>query len=276
MGLTRVQRGVPAQLTRTFYVGETPTDVTGDVTVTVTRLDGTPVVSGTAAHPGPAGQYTFAVPAQTQLDALAVDWSGSLGRYRDLLEVVGGFFFDLAEVRQEHGLSLAQHPTEKLVRKRLEVEIECERICGRAFVPRFERTAVRSDGRATLLLPRLEVRALRAVSISGAAWSPADVAAVDVNPAGVLTAPVAWPSGRVIVEYEHGMDFPPEDLRTAAMLRLRSRVHITSSGVPDRAITWSAADGGTYRIALPSGEKTGIPEVDAAYEGNTVDMGGFA
>ncbi|MEU2699580.1 hypothetical protein [Micromonospora aurantiaca (nom. illeg.)] len=276
MGLIRVQRDVPAQLTRTFYVGETPTDVTGDVTVTVTRLDGTAVVSGVAAHPGPAGQYTFAVPAQARLDALVVDWSGSLGRYRDLLEIVGGHYFDLAEARTEHGLTLAQHPTEKLIRKRLEVEVECERICGQAFVPRFERTVVRGDGRAALLLPRVQVRELRAVTVAGTAWSPADVAAVQVDPSGVLHHRVGWPVGPVVVEYEHGMDMPPEDLRTAAMLRLRSRVHITTSGVPDRAISWSAADGGTYRIALPTGEKTGIPEVDAAYEGNTVDMGGFA
>ncbi|WP_435589580.1 hypothetical protein [Micromonospora aurantiaca (nom. illeg.)] len=267
---------MPAQLTRTFSVGEIPTDVTGDVTVTVTRLDGTAVVSGTAAHPGPAGQYTFAVPAQTRLDALVVDWSGSLGRYRDLLEIVGGFYFDLAEARQEHGLSLAQHPTEKLIRKRLEVEVECERICGQAFVPRFERAEVRGDGRAVLLLPRVQVRALHAVTVAGTAWSPADVAAVDVDASGVLHHRVGWPAGRLVVEYEHGMDMPPEDLRTAAMLRLRSRAHITTSGVPDRAISWSAADGGTYRIALPTGEKTGIPEVDAAYERNTIDMGGFA
>ncbi|MBM0257055.1 hypothetical protein [Micromonospora sp. 4G55] len=193
------------------------------------------------------------------------------------MEVVGGFLFELAEVRQEHGLSLAQHPTEKLIRKRLEVEVECERICGQAFVPRFERAMVESSGTDALLLPRVEVRALRAVSVAGTAWSTGDVAAVAVDSAGVLTRPAGvWPSGRVVVEYEHGMDMPPEDLRTAAMLRLRSRVNITSSGVPDRAISWSAAEGGTYRIALPSGERTGIPEVDAAYEGYTIDAGGFA
>ncbi|WP_422751347.1 hypothetical protein [Micromonospora sp. WMMD1219] len=265
-----------AQLTRNFYVGETPTDVAGDVTVTVTRLDGSAVVSGVASHPGPAGHYTFAVPAQARLDALAVDWSGSLGRYRDLVEVVGGFYFDLAEARTEHGLTLAQHPTEKLIRKRLEVEVECERICGQAFVPRFERAEVRGDGRGALLLPRVNVRALRAVTVASTVWSPAEVAAVDVAASGVLRHPVGWPAGPVVVEYEHGMDMPPEDLRTAAMLRLRSRVHLTTSGVPDRAISWSAADGGTYRIALPSGERTGIPEVDAAYERHTVDMGGFA
>lgn len=276
MGLIRVQRGVAAQLARTFYVGETPTDVAGDVTVTVTRLDGSAVVSGVASHPGPAGQYTFAVPAQARLDALVVDWSGSLGRYRDLVEVVGGFYFDLAEARTEHGLSLAQHPTEKLIRKRLEVEVECERICGQAFVPRFERAEVRGDGRGALLLPRVNVRALRAVTVAGTVWSPAEVAAVDVAASGVLRHPVGWSAGPVVVEYEHGMDMPPEDLRTAAMLRLRSRVHMTTSGVPDRAVSWSAADGGTYRIALPSGERTGIPEVDAAYERHTVDMGGFA
>lgn len=274
MALTRVLRTAPVTLSHTFRVDETPTSA-GAVTVAVKRLDGTAVASG-AATPGGTGQYTYDLVGQAQLDTLTVDWSGSLGTERDLVEVVGGYLFDLVEARnQPPPLDATKYPTATLRAKRVEVEVECERICGVAFVPRYERVVLDGSGQGSLLLPRIEIRAVRSVTIGGALTT-----AVDFDPAGVLylAGGASWPAGRrnVLVEYEHGYDAPPEDLKMAAMLRLRSRLTMTSSGVPDRAITWTAAEGGTYRIALPSKAKTGVPDVDAAYEGNTIDMGGFA
>jgi hypothetical protein len=120
------------------------------------------------------------------------------------------------------------------------------------------------------------VRTVRAASVAerfGAALVPLTVdqlAAVAPEPSGVLIRDdgAVWPRGHqnVIVEYEHGADRPPEDVHQNAMLRLRSVMGRTASGIPDRALSYSIADGGIYRIALPNATSTGIPDIDAAYK----------
>lgn len=283
MSMVRVLVTTKVTLTHTFYVDETPTDLTGNCTVTIKRLDGTAVTSGTAIHPGSAGVYTFAVPEQAQVDMLTVDWSGTLAgatvSVRDYVEIVGGFLFGIAEARAKHP-SLANtttYPSSLLAAKRIEVEQECERICRRAFVPRFARVALSGDGTDRLPLPRnlllgggSEIRAVRAISIAGTAWSVGDVSALGFTDFGVLKRPggAIWPAGtgNIVVEYEHGWDYPPVELSEAAILRLRSRIAYTLSGIPDRATSFTVTEGGTYRLSTPSAQRTGIPDVDGVYE----------
>ncbi|MET8908384.1 hypothetical protein [Micromonospora sp. NPDC004551] len=279
MGLFRVLRASGATLTHTFRVGETATDATGAVTVAVARLDGTPVQSGAATHPaGQTGVYTFALNPVAQLDALTVTWSGTIAgaarAEQDLVEVVGGFLFEVADLRTEHQIDPTRYPTAVLEARRVIAEVECEDICGVAFVPRFRRVAVDSRGCRDLLLPDAEVRTVRAVSAGGTVWP---LAGVTASTSGVLASTGApWPAGRVVVEYEHGLDGPPPDLIDAVMLRAFSMLGRAGAAVPQRAITWSAAEGGTYRLALPGARKTGIPDVDGPYERHTLDVGGFA
>lgn len=282
MSLIRVLRTAAATLTRTLYVDETPTDAVGTVTVTVTRLDGTAVASGNATH-GATGVYTYILPggpsspasATWQLDTLVVSWSGSLGgatvTLTDEVEVVGGFLFGLAEARGADA-SLANtttYPVATLAAKRIQVEQECEKICRQAFVPRFYREALSGNGGDRIGTRWPMLRVLRAVTVSGTAWSPSEVAAVAVSESGMLTLPAGgvWPVGasNIVVEYEHGWDRPFEDLKEAAMARLRSRLNLTRSGVPDRTSSYTTETGATYRVTLPTADSTGIPEIDAAY-----------
>jgi hypothetical protein len=277
MSLVRLLKTAQVTLTHEFRVDETLTDAAGAVTAVVKRLDGTTVAGSpfTAAHPG-LGTYTFALPGQANLDSLTVDWTGSIGgaavTVRDYVEVCGGFLFGLAEARAAHsGLSsTATYPSSMLAAKRIEVEQECEAICRQAFVPRFARETLSGLGTARLGTPRSMLRTVRAVTVDGVAWAAPDVAAVGVSDHGVLTRPAGalWPAGfgNIVVELEHGWDFPPEEIRQAGMLRLRSRLAQTRSGVPDRALSFSAADGGTYRLSTPSRQRTGIPDVDGPYE----------
>jgi hypothetical protein len=284
MSLIRILVTTEVTLTHTFYVDETPTDASGAVTVIVKRLDGTTVTSGSATHPGPSGVYTFPIPEQAQVDTLTVDWSGTLAgavvSVRDRVEVVGGFLFGLAEARTAHpGLAnTTEFPSTLLARKRIEVEQECERICRRAFVPRFNRVTLSGNDQDRLPIPNVdgrgsELRTVRAVSVGGVAWSAPDVAAVGVTDFGVIKRPggALWPAGtgNIIVEYEHGFDLPPSELSEAAILRLRSRIAMPSSGVPDRAVSFTVTEGGTFRLSMPSKERTGIPDVDAVYERHT-------
>lgn len=281
MTLVRILRTAQITLSHTFYVDETATDASGSVTYSIKRLDGTIVTSGTAAHPGGAGIYTAIVPAQSQLDCLTVDWSGLVAgatvTARDVVEVVGAFLFGLAEARAVPPvLDAVKYPTAKLAAKRISVEQECEEICGQAFVPRFARVALTATGRVGLTLPSVRVRALRAVTVDGTSQS---LTGLSVTASGVVTGgywPARTPNSTVVVEYECGWDYPPEDLREAAMLRLRSRLSQGDTGVPQRAVSFSVQDGGVYRLSTPSARRTGVPEVDGVYERYTPSFGGFA
>lgn len=283
MSLVRVLQTTQVTLSHLFEVDEVATDAAGAVTYAFKRLDGTAVVSGTAGHPGSPGLYTAVLPAANTalLDTYTLDWSGTVAggavTVRDFVEVAGGFIFGLSEVRRKKPLLDVTVP--ELAAARIEVEEECERLCGGvAWVPRFKRVAVQGRGTATLLTPHTQLRALRAVTVDGTAWTVDQVAAVKVAEAGVLVLLAGvWPVGaRIILEYEHGFDRPPEAIRTAAMTRLRSKVGQFDTNVPYRAIAFQATEGGTYRLSTPGRDRTGIPDVDAAYEGNHVEVGGFA
>jgi len=284
MSLVRVLVTTEVTLTHTFYVDEQPTDLTGSCTVTLKRLDGTTVASGSGTKPpGTTGVYTFAVPEQATVDMLTLDWAGTLAgaavSVRDYVEVVGGFLFGLAEARAKH-TSLANttaYPSTLLAAKRIEVEQECERICRRAFVPRFARLALSGNDTDRLPLPAnlamgggSEIRAVRAVTVNGTVWSAPEVTALGFTDFGVIKRPggAIWPAGtgNIVVEWEHGWDYPPADLSEAAILRLRSRIAYTLSGIPDRAISFDIAEGGTFRLSTPGKQRTGIPDVDGVYE----------
>jgi hypothetical protein len=280
MSLVRILRTAQVTLSHTFFVDETATDASGPVTYAFKRLDGTSVASGTAAHPGSPGVYTAVLPGQAELDTITLDWTGTIGgaavTVRDFVEIVGGFLFGLAEARaMRPPLSATTYPAATLAARRIEVEQECEAICRKAFVPRFARYLLDGSGTDELVLPDMQVRAVRSAKVAVRAGgtfialSVDQVAAVAPDASGVLVRDDGdvWPRGRknVLVEYEHGLDYPPEEVRTAAMLRLRSRLGMGNTGVPDRAISFTVAEGGVYRLSTPGKDRTGVPDVDAAY-----------
>lgn len=281
MGLTRVAKTAAATLEHTFYVGETGTDSsTSPVTVAITDANGTAVTSGNATSAG-QGRYTFPLPAQAQLQLLTVAWSGTIAGAAvvetDLVEIVGGFFFTLAEGRSSDTTlaDTTKYSTAQLTAARLEVEVECEEICDRAFVPRYKRVVLDGTGTSELVLGGHDIRTVRAVKVAPrvgetfVALSAAELAALTVTPDQVLirTDNATWTEGRdnVIVELEHGLDRPAEDLVRAAKVRFRSRLNIHRTGIPDRAVSFTTGEGATYRLSLPDAYKTGLPDVDAVY-----------
>lgn len=302
MALVRVLRTSAATLTHTFYVDETPTDTSAPPTMSVARLDGTVVATGTASH-GATGVYTWVLPggpaapasATWQLDTLIVSWTGTLGgaliTVTDDVEVCGGFYFGLAEARASD-TSLAdpvKYTTAMLAQKRIQVEQEAEKIMRRAWVPRFARHLLDGTGTADLRTYDQDLRVLRAVSLSWVTGQPLTPLAgqpltgIVVKPDGVLTRPagIPWPRGvgNVLVEYEYGPDSPPEEVRQAGMTRLRSRLNVNRSTIPDRVSSYTTSDGvtaNTFRLTQPGKWSTGIPEVDAVYQRWEAAPGGFA
>jgi hypothetical protein len=278
MSLLRVQVTAQQTLTQEFRVDGVLTDCAGNVTCTLKRLDGTTVNTATASHPG-LGTYTYVLPAQALLDSLTLDWSGSLAGaavvVRDYVEIVGGFYFGLDEAKTELGLNLTKYPYTTIARKRIETEQECEAITRQAWVPRFARYLLDGSGTDELVVPDMQLRVCRAAKVADraggtfTALTAGQVAAVAADESGVLIRDDGdtWPAGRanVIVEYEHGHDMPVEEIASAAKQRLRSRLGMTDTSVPYRAISFSAEAGGTYRLSTPGPRSTGMPDVDAAY-----------
>ena len=282
MTRTRVLRTAAASLEHTFVVGETPTDSTTTVTVSATNAAGSVVASGNATTAGAGtGRYTFALAGQPLLSVLQVAWSATIAGAdvveTDQVEIAGGFLFTLKEGRDSDATlaDTVKYPTARLAKARLETEEECEEICDRAWVPRYRRAVLDGTGHSDLLLPDLDVRNVRSATMAprygqaAVALTAGQLAALTTTNDGSLrrTDGASWTAGNdnIVVEYEYGADSPPAELVTAALIRFRARLNLFRSGVPDRATSWSSAEGGTYRIELPSEWRTGIPEVDAVY-----------
>jgi hypothetical protein len=74
------------------------------------------------------------------------------------------------------------------------------------------------------------------------------------------------------VWYIYGLGVVPADLKRAALTRIRYRLNLEHSGIPDRTLTMTAPDGGTFEVSPPTRQQanqaghmqgTGMPEVDA-------------
>lgn len=287
MQLTRVVAGQAVTLSHTWLVDEdTPTSASGSVTVSVADPAGTVVASGTATL-GDPGVYTFVLPPQASLTLLTVTWSATVGGYpasaTGLVEVAGGVFFTIPQIRaaDDQLADANRFPTAALVAARLETEIECEDICGRSFVPRYWRDTLDGTGNSDVLLGRPDVRVIRAVSMRSRAGLPlvplteSQIGALAVTADGMLrrTDTGFWTEGvgNILIEGEGGLDGPPPPLLEAALVRLRSLAVKHRSLIPDRASSFTAIDGGTYRLTLPKKKSTGIPDVDAVYARYGID-----
>ncbi len=280
MTTLRVLRTAKATLTRIFHLDEEVEDASGSVVVSITRLDGTVVQTGNADGPDPDGGYAFTFQGSDTLDHLRVSWAATVGGDaitldQDLIEVVGGFYFSLSEGRETDPVlaDTVKFPTARLRERRDQVEAECERLTGQAWVPRFRRATLTGTGRTALVLPDPEIRAIRAVTLNGSVMTSGQLAGVGFNASGLLYLSSGWtPStlgaiGNVVVEYEHGHDRPDPDLVEAARLRFKSLCLEGRSNLPDRAERQVQVDanGGTVVYGSPNAEKTGIPAVDAVY-----------
>lgn len=281
--LTRVLRTNAATIEHTFVVGETPTDSsTTPVTFAVTDANGAAVQSGDAASAGVGtGRYTFALTPRATLDLLTVEWSATIAGAPvvevDEVEIVGGRLFTLAEARASDPIlsSTSKYSTADLTAALLETEQELEEITDRSFFGRYRREVLDGTGTAELVLPGHDIAIIRAARVAPrldgtfVALTAGQLAALAIAEDGTVTRAdgAVWTEGvrNVIVEYELGLVRPPADLVRATKTRFRTWCNVTRSGVPDRALSFTTAEGTNYRLDQPGAYKTGIPEVDAIY-----------
>jgi hypothetical protein len=275
----RVVRGRSFTLYKTFYANGVPADPTGAPTVTITRADGTAVTPGAVTDETEAGTWSVTVTAANNLllDTLTVDWAatvaGNSQEYLDVVEVAGDVLFGLAEFRAMGSAyaSVTNYPDSAIVGIRTTVEQALEDACSRAFVPRYALETLSGTGTTDLMLKWPDVRSIRSVMIDDVAGVPADVA---FRPTGVAYLAAGWTAGygNVVVGYEHGMPYPPERIRRAALLLAKR--WLTPGAADDRAIS-QTTEAGTYALfqAGVRGHLFDVPEVQAAVDQYNLSVG---
>lgn len=250
----------------------------GSLTVGVTTASGSSIVSaGSVTNGGTLGMsYGLTAALTADLDNLTASWTdtGDSSVHTSIAEIVGGYYFTVAELRaMESSLMSATTYTAAQVRAaRREVEDEFERICGVAFVPRYRRVTLDGTGGQTLDLPDTMVRTVRSAwgysdATNYTALTATELAALEVSLSGRVRrrdgGTFEYGSQNVVVEYEHGHDRPPSDLKRAAMLYCRIKLNLAKAGIPDRATSIVDETGTVTRIAQAGPNRTGYDLVDA-------------
>lgn len=289
--LALVNTAIVAAITLT--TDDDTVDADGSVTVTVTRLSGATVSTGTASHAGDtdSGQYTYAIAAQTAPDVLTVSWAyavdGVTTTTVSTVEVVGGHYFTIYDLRQsdtQRGSVAAakpitnatKWPASMLRAARVEAELEALHIMGHSCVPRATsgRVIARLDG--LILAPYGHVRSIRkATDVTDG--TELDTSAWEIRGAhgDEIYAPNVVRGATLELLYEHGEDQPPPQVAEACMLRARHILGRRSTNQPETSERARPVDGGgVIYLAQPGQRKTGNTWVDAVYGRHSTHMPG--
>lgn len=272
----RILRGAAATLTVTICDADgEPSDPSGTVTVGVVNAAGTVVVAPgtTTSRPTPSedGRYLVAAPVATVLDEWTATWTNGSASWTSSHVVVGGFPFAATDAYlDDAAITPDKFPRAVVLATRAEVEDEAEEICNRSFTPRYRRLTMDGSGTNTMVLPINDIRRVRSVTVNGSALNVAYLRVVDDEFRNQVQRidrrPFDEDFDNVVFEVEYGLDAPPSDVRRAMLTRLRSRLGMPRTSIPDRANTFQGADGRTYTLNRATADSTGIDDVDAAYE----------
>ena len=258
---------------KTYNTAGEAADAAAPPTISIADSAGTVLTSGTSTDAG-VGVYAFTLtPAQTaNLDVYTATWTYTMGGVANQIaktyyEVVGGFFFTVAEFRAYDArlASTVTHTEAEIREARDYAEEVIETACGVAFRPRGRRVTLSGTGINTVLIPDLRPRSVISGTIDGTALTAAEVTDLDIQDWGAIVRDTLgyWTSGsrNVVLYYEHGYSEPPEEVKTAAMELAASR--LVKSAIPQRAESWTS-DEGSFRLSTPGPSRpTGIPSVDA-------------
>jgi hypothetical protein len=281
----RLIRGYSGVLSTTFMTDETPIEA-GSVTVTVTNAAGTTVATGAANEPS-TGVYTFALGPQTALGPLTVTWAGASLSQTTTAEVVGGLLFALPDLRASDPAfsNTAKFPTAALAAARDAVTDEFGRICGRSFIPRGNTYTTFLDNTGSVLLPDADLYKVVSATVDGVSQTGLTIDSIGVVTGlptlQAMTLQELWNGsigsgapgpGLTVISYEYGWLTVPNDIYRAALQRGRFILAAIASGIPDRATSFVATEGGSFTLATPGSGvwQTGIPDVDAVLARYTI------
>lgn len=150
-------------------------------------------------------------------------------------------------------------------RELLAAELDCEHICGRAFVPRWRRDVLDGAGVDVIELERGDVHAVHSLTVDGVAW-PVTSSHIVIEGDVIRHRHRVFPIGvgNIVVTYTAGWDAPPPTLKRAIARAVRSGLYQGRTVVPDGASSYTA-DGATYTVRDVAPLETGIGWVDAIY-----------
>lgn len=219
-----------------------------------------------------AGQLTYTVPAGvlTALDRYEAIWSGTVSgaawEKRHPLELVGGFLFEVADLRafDPAFADAVRYPGNLIRAARTAAESRFEQACHQAFVPRGRRRHKVGNGTFRVQVPDNAVRSITGAYIGVDALTGDDLTEIVVREWGAFDRPSGkvWTDGSLVsLHFEHGLDFPPAEVSQAVMLLARE--YLVRSALSSRA-TVEATDVGFFRVSVAGPDRpTGLPEVDA-------------
>lgn len=272
MNRERVLQATSATISATFQVDGVATDPSPDTaTIKITRADGSTLLAETAASPTGVGKFSYTLtPTHTALlDELSVAWKATLNASLQTLtttvEVVGGFLFSIAQIRQApYELLEVDYPNDLVADARTLAEQRIEDACGVAFVPRYRRETLSGLGGPVLLVGSPRIRSLRTATVDGTDLTVGELGEVTYSAAGTAYwTNNRWANGvnNVTVAYEHGFDSVPAPVSRAALILAKH--YLTDTPFDDRHTSISTEDG-TFTLATPGlrGSITGLPEVD--------------
>lgn len=269
----RILRNTAATLSVTFAVDGVGTDPSPDsATVTVTREDGTAVVTDAATTPGPAGLFTYNLVAthSANLDLLTARWTATLqGQVQTLesyVEVVGGFVCSLAEIDRvlNRGGDASSYSVEDKQWARDVATDAFEAEVGQAFTPRYKRLTFDGSGSYDLVGP-WPLLAVSSGTVDDTALTADELADINIGSDGVLYRDTRWGTGRqsIALKVEHGHRYPPAYVSRAVALIAAS---VLKDGPYDDRGYGVTDDGQSVRLltAGVQGAAFSIPDVQAA------------
>lgn len=268
--MDRILINTSAELSVTFYEGETGTSADGTVSLTILGEDGSTVVSATNATPaGTAspGVYTYTLAPRSELDVLTAHWTGEFGGTEESLEtqveIVGSHIASLSQIRAQDSLNNeTKFPTAVLEMARNEATSLFESYCGRSFILRYGRYVCDGNGTTQLILPHGDVQRLIGVTQDATTVTPSTLKLARF---GRITKATAFAVGtdNVVVRYVYGTSVVPADIRRAFLTYVRYLLLDAYNRLPDRTLSYNA-DGMLVQLAQAGTHRpTGLPEVDA-------------
>lgn len=282
----RIVRNVPSDITFTFVNGDDLVDPDGNAaTVTITKADGSVVVTDAAATRISQGKYKYTLPGQSDLNLLKAVWTGEFSTLdrseTSYVEIAGAYFFTLRELRNYDAvLQQARFTDELLSNERRRTEDEFERVTGRGFVPRFMREVLYGEDTNTLWLEKPEVHAVTKLTVDGEdklSLIDDGTIAADSSNLHVLrwTGGKFYSDAKVVIEYEYGSEIVPYECKRLAMKRARGMLLGDQAKIDERA-TSMVNEQGSFRLSTPGfrGAFTGIPDIDVYL--NSMMLGGDA
>jgi hypothetical protein len=276
-GAQRILIGAPAAVLRVTLSDQdgNPADAAGTVTVTVTRADGTVIVTGAATtNPTGVGTYTYTLSAAAvaSYDVLTAVWSDTgVVRATSRHRIVGGFLFSRDQLKAMTGVGTFS--PEELDAARDHVTDQFERYLRQAIAPTYDIDAFTTLGALFHVLPHRPVRTLRSCTVNAQTVSTTSFVVNELS--GRIQGP--WFYGSCTVGYEHGPDGPSRELRDAALQTARDVLLRERSGISSRARSQTNEMGATTQFAFAGKDHpTGIDEVDALLVSMRDKSAGFA